>query len=183
MSINKAQGQSLMVVGVDLTKHCFSYDQLYAVCSQVGSSKNFFILAPPNESTKNVVEIREEIRQEIVILKQKDPNFYPHLVIVQVGGREDSNVYIRMKLRAADEVGIKASHKQLPSTITEQELIHCVKNLNADPSVHGIIVQLPLDCVNHIDSDAAINSVSVEKDVDGYDECYLIMNKKTGNKE
>lgn len=54
---------------------------------------------------------------------KKLPGFRPGLAIVQVGGREDSNVYIRMKLKAATEIGIYAEHVQLPKTITEAELL------------------------------------------------------------
>lgn len=57
------------------------------------------------------------------------PGFRPGLAIVQVGGREDSNVYIRMKMKAATEIGIKAEHIQLPKTITEAELIMKVRKL------------------------------------------------------
>jgi 5,10-methylene-tetrahydrofolate dehydrogenase/methenyl tetrahydrofolate cyclohydrolase len=61
-------------------------------------------------------------------LTKKLPNFKPGLAIVQVGGREDSNVYIRMKLKAATEIGIAAEHIQLPKSITEGELLAKVRN-------------------------------------------------------
>jgi methylenetetrahydrofolate dehydrogenase (NADP+) / methenyltetrahydrofolate cyclohydrolase / formyltetrahydrofolate synthetase len=56
-------------------------------------------------------------------LQKKLPNFLPGLAIVQVGGREDSNVYIRMKIKAATDIGIHAEHVRLPRTITEGELL------------------------------------------------------------
>lgn len=58
--------------------------------------------------------------------KVKLPGFSPGLAIVQVGGREDSNVYIRMKIRAANEIGIEVNHLKLPRTTTEQELVNKV---------------------------------------------------------
>lgn len=61
-------------------------------------------------------------------LAKKLPGFRPGLAIVQVGGREDSNVYIRMKLKAATEIGIHAEHLQLPKSITEGELLAKVRN-------------------------------------------------------
>lgn len=68
-------------------------------------------------------EIRDEIAQEIQKLKNTLPGgFVPHLAIVQVGGREDSNVYIRMKIKAANEIGIEADHIKLPRTITQHEV-------------------------------------------------------------
>lgn len=103
----------------------------------------------------------------MTVLRQKLPNFVPGLAIVQVGGREDSNVYIRMKIKAASEIGIAAEHVKLPNTTTEIELINKVNNLNNDPNVHGIIVQMPLDSVNKIDSHMITDLVSPEKDVDG----------------
>lgn len=60
-------------------------------------------------------------------LSKRCRNFKPGLAIVQVGGREDSNVYIRMKLKAATEIGIHAEHIQLPKTITEGELLARVR--------------------------------------------------------
>lgn len=56
--------------------------------------------------------------------KAKLPGFRPGLAIVQVGGREDSNVYIRMKIKAANEIGIETNHLKLPRTTTEQELMN-----------------------------------------------------------
>lgn len=68
-------------------------------------------------------EIRESLKKDVAELGKKLPGFRPGLAIVQVGGREDSNVYIRMKLKAATEIGIHAEHVQLPKTITEGELL------------------------------------------------------------
>lgn len=65
----------------------------------------------------------------MVELGKKQPGFRPGLAIVQVGGREDSNVYIRMKLKAAAEIGIYAEHVQFPKTITEEELLLKVRKL------------------------------------------------------
>lgn len=98
----------------------------------------------------------------------KLPGSKPGLAIVQVGGRADSNVYIRMKTKAADEIGIEANHVQLPSSITEHELLSKIHALNDDPNVHGIIVQMPLDSKNSINSVLVTDSVSPEKDVDGF---------------
>lgn len=112
-------------------------------------------------------EIREKLAAEVKDLKAKHPQFKPVLAIVQVGGREDSNVYIRMKRKAADEVGVESQHIKFPKTITEEELIKGVQALNDDPTIHGIIVQLPLDCDAPIDSNKITNTVSPDKDVDG----------------
>jgi methylenetetrahydrofolate dehydrogenase (NADP+) / methenyltetrahydrofolate cyclohydrolase / formyltetrahydrofolate synthetase len=68
-------------------------------------------------------EIREQLKNDVILLQKKLPNFTPGLAIVQVGGREDSNVYIRMKMKAATDIGMNAQHIRLPKTITEGELL------------------------------------------------------------
>lgn len=70
--------------------------------------------------------MREQLKNEVTDLTRKLPGFHPGLAIVQVGGREDSNVYIRMKLKAAEEIGIHAEHVKLPRSTTEAEVI-CIK--------------------------------------------------------
>ncbi|XP_043258125.1 C-1-tetrahydrofolate synthase, cytoplasmic [Colletes gigas] len=117
--------------------------------------------------TELAKEIRENLTKDVEALKKKLPNFLPGLAIVQVGGREDSNVYIRMKIKAASDIGIAVEHVKLPNTTTEIELINKVNKLNNDPNVHGIIVQMPLDTVNQINSHLITDLVSPDKDVDG----------------
>lgn len=68
-------------------------------------------------------EIRENLKQDVINLKKKLKNFEPGLAIVQVGDREDSNVYIRMKIKAATEIGIRAEHIRLPKSTTEYQVL------------------------------------------------------------
>ncbi|XP_044730108.1 C-1-tetrahydrofolate synthase, cytoplasmic [Chrysoperla carnea] len=117
--------------------------------------------------TEIAADIRSKLTAEVSELKQKVPGWAPGLAIVQVGGREDSNVYIRMKMKAAQDIGIKAEHIKLPKSITELELLQKLQKLNDDPNVHGIIVQMPLDCEKKIDSHLITDAVSPDKDVDG----------------
>jgi len=113
-------------------------------------------------------EIQQYLADEVTRMKKEaDPDFAPGLAIVQVGGREDSNVYIRMKIKAATTIGMKAEHVKLPRTITETELLEELDKLNKDPTVHGIIVQMPLDADNPIDSHKITDAVDASKDVDG----------------
>jgi methylenetetrahydrofolate dehydrogenase (NADP+)/methenyltetrahydrofolate cyclohydrolase/formyltetrahydrofolate synthetase len=112
-------------------------------------------------------EIRDALKSDVKELCEDLPGFKPGLAIVQVGGREDSNVYIRMKMKAAAQIGIEAAHVKLPRTITESELLMKLKKLNGDPNIHGIIVQMPLDTDNTIDSHLITDAVCPEKDVDG----------------
>jgi methylenetetrahydrofolate dehydrogenase (NADP+)/methenyltetrahydrofolate cyclohydrolase/formyltetrahydrofolate synthetase len=112
-------------------------------------------------------EIKEQLRQEVAEMKKLVPDFSPGLRIVQVGNREDSNVYIRMKIKAATEIGMGAELVKLPRTITEIELLEELNKLNSDPKVHGIIVQMPLDTETNIDSHKVTDAVDPSKDVDG----------------
>jgi len=112
-------------------------------------------------------EIRIDLKKKVEEIKINDPNFKPGLVIVQVGGREDSNVYIRMKLKSAEEIGINASCLKFGRETTQRELLTKIKLLNEDPAVHGIIVQMPLDSIEEIDSHLVTNAVIPSKDVDG----------------
>ncbi|KAK7072247.1 C-1-tetrahydrofolate synthase, cytoplasmic, partial [Halocaridina rubra] len=112
-------------------------------------------------------DVRNKLKEQVTVLKNEFPGFAPGLAIVQVGGREDSNVYIRMKVKAAEEIGIKAQHIKYPRTITQAQLIQEVKKINNDPNIHGMIVQMPLDSDNKIDSDLVLDTVSPDKDVDG----------------
>ncbi|XP_052001272.1 C-1-tetrahydrofolate synthase, cytoplasmic isoform X1 [Xyrauchen texanus] len=112
-------------------------------------------------------QVRQRLKEEVDAMRNLHPNFKPGLVVLQVGDREDSNLYIRMKLKAAAEVGINAFHVKLPQTATENEVLRSVIDVNEDSSVHGLIVQLPLDSIHTINTEMVINTVSPEKDVDG----------------
>lgn len=107
-------------------------------------------------------QIQAKLRDEVAKLSIK-----PCLAIVQVGARDDSNVYIRMKVKFSEEVGVAAIHHKLPKSTTETQLIQKIKDLNQDPNVHGIIVQLPLDSDNPINADFITNLIDPNKDVDG----------------
>lgn len=111
-------------------------------------------------------EVAEEIRCSLRA-KVESLSIKPRLTIVQVGAREDSNVYIRMKCQFSESIGAQADVVKLPATVSEQELATLIKNLNLDDSVHGIITQLPFDSVNKIDSDMIVNLIDPKKDVDG----------------
>ncbi|KAL3875174.1 hypothetical protein ACJMK2_038102 [Sinanodonta woodiana] len=119
-------------------------------------------------SGKDISEdIRNKLKEEIDALKSKFKDFEPGLAIVQVGGREDSNVYIGQKLKNAAAIGMSAWHVNLPKISSQAEVIEAVEKLNADPKVHGIIVQLPLDSIIEIDAHLVTNTIRPEKDVDG----------------
>ncbi|XP_077180004.1 C-1-tetrahydrofolate synthase, cytoplasmic [Paroedura picta] len=112
-------------------------------------------------------QVRERLKNQVANLKEKAPGFRPGLAILQVGDRDDSNLYISMKLKAAAEIGINANHIKLPNTASEAEVLRCINTLNEDPAVHGFIVQLPLDSNKPINTEKITNAVAPEKDVDG----------------
>lgn len=113
-------------------------------------------------------DIRNSIKSDIEDIRSSiNADFIPGLAIVQVGSREDSNVYIRMKIKNAKEVGIFSQHVKMPRSTTEEELLSELRRLNADETIHGIILQLPPDCDNKIDAHLATNAICPSKDVDG----------------
>ncbi|XP_055218005.1 C-1-tetrahydrofolate synthase, cytoplasmic isoform X3 [Gorilla gorilla gorilla] len=112
-------------------------------------------------------QIRARLKNQVAQLKEQVPGFTPRLAILQVGNRDDSNLYINVKLKAAEEIGIKATHIKLPRTTTESEVMKYITSLNEDSTVHGFLVQLPLDSENSINTEEVINAIAPEKDVDG----------------
>jgi methylenetetrahydrofolate dehydrogenase (NADP+)/methenyltetrahydrofolate cyclohydrolase len=106
-------------------------------------------------------KIQESVKKEIV-----ESGLTPCLATVIVGEDPASQMYVRMKHRACENVGIKSAGVELPAESTTEEILKAVSELNADPSVHGILVQLPLP--PHADTEKVIESVSPEKDVDGF---------------
>nr|CAB3463941.1 unnamed protein product [Digitaria exilis] len=110
-------------------------------------------------------DIRREVAAEVAALSSKH-NFVPGLAVVIVGSRKDSQTYVSMKRKACAEVGICSVHVDLPEDISELALVAEVHRLNADPAVHGILVQLPLP--KHINEEKILSEISIEKDVDGF---------------
>lgn len=108
--------------------------------------------------------IRAEVATEVTKLKEK--GITPGLAVVLVGENPASQVYVRAKGRACEEAGMKSVTITLPAETSEAEVLATVDRLNADPEVHGMLVQLPLP--KHINSDKVINRISPAKDVDGF---------------
>jgi len=90
----------------------------------------------------------------------------PGLATVLVGENPASQVYVRMKQKACEEVGIQSFGHVLPETATQEEVEGLVQSLNEDPRVNGILVQLPLP--KGLDEEKVLNAISIEKDVDGF---------------
>ncbi|MGA0846350.1 MAG: bifunctional methylenetetrahydrofolate dehydrogenase/methenyltetrahydrofolate cyclohydrolase FolD [Luteolibacter sp.] len=109
-------------------------------------------------------QVLDECRAEIAALR--DGGVTPGLAVVLVGNDPASKVYVGSKVRTCGELGIASKKIELDETTTQNELLDVVRSLNADPSVHGILVQSPPP--PHIDEEAVIRAIDPRKDVDGF---------------
>jgi methylenetetrahydrofolate dehydrogenase (NADP+)/methenyltetrahydrofolate cyclohydrolase len=109
-------------------------------------------------------EFREEIKKEVNELKAQ--GVVPGLAVILVGDDPASHTYVRNKEKGCKEVGIHSEIFQYPATISEAELLDKIRELNEDKQIHGILVQLPLP--SHISESKVIDTISPEKDVDGF---------------
>lgn len=111
------------------------------------------------------LEIRQGIAQDIEALVGQT-GVRPGLAVVLVGDDPASAVYVRNKKKACDTAGLYVDDHALPATASQEELLKLIDQLNADPKIHGILVQLPLP--SQIDSQTVLNAVSPDKDADGF---------------
>ncbi len=109
-------------------------------------------------------QMREELKAEVAALRAK--GIIPGLGVILVGHDPASSSYVSAKEKACEEAGIYSDDNRLPAETSQLELIERVEQMNNDPRIHGILVQLPLPC--HIDEDAVIGAIRPEKDVDGF---------------
>jgi len=117
------------------------------------------------DGTAIAATIRGEIAAEVEAMKAQYGKV-PGLATVLVGERKDSQTYVRMKKKACAEVGITSFGNDLPADVSQEELLNVVRDLNANPEVNGILVQLPLP--DHIDDEEVLGAIDLEKDVDGF---------------
>src|SRR3990172_2334024 len=110
-------------------------------------------------------QIRSELAEEVIEFIQNN-GVVPCLAAVLVGDNPASEVYIRSKRRACEEVGIESQLHRLPVDISAEDLLRLVAKLNMDDEVHGILVQLPLPA--QIDASRVVHAISPAKDVDAF---------------
>lgn len=110
-------------------------------------------------------EIRREVRLEVAELTKRTGSV-PCLATVLVGNDPASTTYVRNKVRACEEVGIVSVQIDLPADLSQEALLHEIARLNRDPSVHAVLVQLPLP--SHISERRVLEAVLQDKDVDGF---------------
>ncbi|CAI3263404.1 bifunctional methylenetetrahydrofolate dehydrogenase/methenyltetrahydrofolate cyclohydrolase [Enterococcus cecorum] len=109
-------------------------------------------------------KLQQEMTQEVTELKEK--GLQPGLAVILVGEDPASQVYVRNKERAANNIGMYSVVYRLPETTSEADLITKIEELNHDDKVHGILVQLPLP--KHINEDLVLDTIDPAKDVDGF---------------
>jgi methylenetetrahydrofolate dehydrogenase (NADP+)/methenyltetrahydrofolate cyclohydrolase len=109
--------------------------------------------------------IREGIAEEVSLL-EKDTGIKPGLAAILVGDDPASAVYVKNKKIACEKAGLYPEEHRLPASTTQEALLKLIRQLNVDPRIHGILVQLPLP--PGIDSQAILQAVTPEKDVDGF---------------
>jgi methylenetetrahydrofolate dehydrogenase (NADP+) / methenyltetrahydrofolate cyclohydrolase len=109
--------------------------------------------------------VRGKVAEHVTRLKA-DHDIIPGLAVVLVGEDPASQVYVRSKGKMTVEVGMKSVEHKLDAETSETDLLALIDRLNADPEIHGILVQLPLP--KHLDEDLVINSIDPAKDVDGF---------------
>ena len=109
--------------------------------------------------------LREEVKQGVAERAAKGLPV-PGLATVIIGDNPASKVYVRMKHRACQEAGILSVGHELPATATQEEVETLVRELNQDPAIHGILVQLPLPA--GLDEERVLSTISLQKDVDGF---------------
>ena len=108
--------------------------------------------------------LRKEIAERVAVLKEKGVT--PGLAVILVGNDPASEIYVRNKGNGCAETGMYSRTINLPEETTQDELEAIIEELNADPAIHGILVQLPLP--RHLDEQAALAKIQPEKDVDGF---------------
>lgn len=109
--------------------------------------------------------VKEELKLQVAQLVAEGKKT-PHLAAILVGNNGASETYVAAKVKACEEVGFTSTLVRLPADISEYKLLQAIDNLNADPDVDGILVQLPLP--NHISDERIINAIHASKDVDGF---------------
>ena len=110
-------------------------------------------------------KLRAQVAEQVTTLKDAH-GITPGLAVVLVGEDPASQVYVRSKGKLTVEVGMNSYEHKLDATTSQEDLLALIDKLNADPEVHGILVQLPLPA--HLDSELVINSIDPAKDVDGF---------------
>ena len=116
------------------------------------------------DGKKIAEELRKNIAEEVKDIKLKYGKT-PNITTVKIGNDPASNLYLRLRDKACDEVGIESNRLEFPENVTENEVLESISLLNKDPNVFGILIQLPVP--NQISQEKLIDSLDSKKDVEG----------------
>lgn len=122
--------------------HAISFSFFFAQTASVATETSAKVI----DGKAIAKQIRDEITEEVSKMKNAI-GVTPGLAVILVGDRKDSATYVRNKKKACESVGINSFEVRLPEDCTEQEVLKFISDFNDDPSVHGILVQLPLPSV------------------------------------
>jgi methylenetetrahydrofolate dehydrogenase (NADP+) / methenyltetrahydrofolate cyclohydrolase len=117
------------------------------------------------DGTAIAQKVRDGVKEKVA-KRIAEGKSQPGLATVLVGERIDSATYVSMKQKACADLGMTSYHHPLPADVTQEDLEKLIRELNADPKVNGILVQLPLP--SHLDEESVLKLISIEKDVDGF---------------
>ncbi|MCB0120152.1 MAG: bifunctional 5,10-methylenetetrahydrofolate dehydrogenase/5,10-methenyltetrahydrofolate cyclohydrolase [Anaerolineales bacterium] len=117
------------------------------------------------DGTAIAQKVRDEVKEKVA-KRIAEGKSQPGLATVLVGDRIDSATYVNMKQKACAELGMASFHHPIPADVTQEDLEKLVRELNDDPKVNGILVQLPLP--DHLDEERILRLINLEKDVDGF---------------
>jgi len=120
------------------------------------------------DGKKIASEVRQDLRR-LIQARLEEGQRTPGLAVIMIGDHAPSAVYVRNKRLGCQETGIRDINHDLPSSTTQDQLLRLINELNQDPTVDGILVQLPLPA--HIDQNAVIECIDPAKDVDGFHPC------------
>ncbi|MGX7348667.1 bifunctional 5,10-methylenetetrahydrofolate dehydrogenase/5,10-methenyltetrahydrofolate cyclohydrolase [Dolosicoccus paucivorans] len=116
------------------------------------------------DGKKRAAELRKHY--EKAVQKLKDQNIQPKMQVITVGDDPASQVYVGQKEKMAKRIGFDFDWQKLDEKSTQEELMHLIQQTNEDPSIHGVIVQLPLP--DHLDSQKVMDGIDPKKDIDGF---------------
>jgi methylenetetrahydrofolate dehydrogenase (NADP+) / methenyltetrahydrofolate cyclohydrolase len=108
--------------------------------------------------------LQEQLKKEVAEMRRM--GIQPGLAVILVGDNPASQIYVKAKEKAANDIGIRSVVHRLPDTISQEQLLKTIREFNTDDSIHGILVQLPLP--KHIDVKTVIDTIHPDKDVDGF---------------
>jgi len=117
------------------------------------------------DGRKIAEKIRSNVKDEVEDLKNKY-KIVPNITTIKIGSDPESDLYLRLRNKACEKVGITSSHLEFPSDVSEEKVLDSIKKLNKDKKVHGILIQFPIP--KHLLPKNLINALDPKKDVEGF---------------